>query len=297
MALTNKLWNRRIAVRRLVTDKKMQGAALPWPTQVVRAAGPEAHTSAMPLEEPLSVEVNGQRVAVLMRLPGSEKELGAGFCISEGIIASFDAVLTVHHCGRGLPDPIGSSQEQAESRNRVQIRARPEAVHFDAQSDVVRLIRTGCGAVEVTDMVDNLPRLNSNLCVPAEMLLGLNATMRQAQDLYKVSGGVHAAALFDDQGHLIALQEDVGRHNAIDKVIGHCLLRGISLQDRILVATGRASHDMVTKAVRVGIPIITSISAATALAAQIAEDRRATLIGYLRSRRMSVYTHSWRVES
>jgi hypothetical protein len=194
MALTNKLWNRGIVVRRLVTDKKMQGAALPWPTQVVRAAGPEAHTSAMPLEEPLSVEVNGQRVAVLMRLPGSEKELGAGFCISEGIIASFDAVLTVHHCGRGLPDPIGSSQEQAESRNRVQIRARPEAVHFDAQSDVVRLIRTGCGAVEVTDMVDNLPRLNSDLCVPAEMLLGLNAAMRQAQDLYKVSGGVHAAA-------------------------------------------------------------------------------------------------------
>ena len=107
----------------------------------------------------------------------------------------------------------------------------------------------------------------------------------------------YAAALFDVGGDLLTLQEDVGRHNAIDKVIGYCLLLGISLRDRILVATGRASHDMVTKSVRVGIPIIVSISAATALAAQIAEDRGATLIGYLRGRRMSVYTHPWRVKS
>jgi len=284
--------------RESVTVEEIRGTPTqPWSTQVVRAVGPEEHTSAMVLEEPLSVEVNGQRVAVLMRLPGNEKELGVGFCISEGIIASFEDVLIVHHCGRGLPDPIGSAQDQAESRNRVQIRTRPEAVRFDAQSDVVRLIRTGCGAVDVADMVDTLPRLDGDFCVPAGMLLDLNAAMRRAQDLYKVSGGVHAAALFDAGGDLLTLQEDVGRHNAIDKVIGYCLLRGISLRDRILLATGRASHDMVTKSVRVGIPIIVSISAATALAAQIAEDRGATLIGYLRGRRMSVYTHPWRVKS
>lgn len=285
-------------VRRFaVTEKEIRGTpTLPWPTQVMRLAGPEDHTSAIVLEEPLSVEVNDQRVAVLMRLPGDEKELGIGFCVSEGIVTDFEAVMTVHHCGRGLPDPIGSSEEQAESRNRVQIRARPEAVRFDVQADVVRLIRTGCGAVDVADVTGNLPRLNSDFCVPAETLLDLNAAMRQAQDLYKVSGGVHAAALFDAQGRLITLQEDIGRHNAIDKAIGYCLLRGISLQERILVATGRASHDMVTKALRVGIPIIISISAATALAAQIADDRGATLIGYLRGRRMSVYTHPWRIE-
>lgn len=242
------------------------------------------------------MEVNEQRVAVLMRLPGHEKELGVGFCISEGIIKGFEAVLTVHHCGRGLPDPIGSREEQAESRNRVQIRAQPEAVHFDAQADVARLIRAGCGAVDVTDMTDGLPRLNSDLRVPAETLLDLNAAMRQAQDLYKMSGGVHAAALFDAKGCLITLQEDIGRHNAIDKAIGYCLLRGIPLQDCILVATGRASHDMVTKSLRVSIPVIISISAVTALAAQIAKDRGATLIGYLRGGRMSVYTHPWRIE-
>lgn len=281
-----------------VTDKEMQDTpTLPWPTQIVRAAGPKDCTTAMILEEPLSVEVNGQRVAVLMRLPGDEKELGVGFCVSEGIITGFESVLTVHHCGQSLPDPIGSSEEQAESRNRVQIRARPEAVRFDVQADVVRLIRTGCGAVDVSDMANDLPRLNNDFRVPAEMLLGLNAATRQAQDLYKVAGGVHAAALFDAKGRLITLQEDIGRHNAIDKAIGYCLLRGILLQDRILVATGRASHEMVTKSLRVGIPIIVSISAATALAAQIAEDRGATLIGYLRGRRMSVYTHPWRVEN
>ena len=284
--------------RESVTVEEIRGTPTqPWSTQVMRADGPEEHTSAMVLEEPLAVEVNGQRVAVLMRLPGNEKELGVGFCISEGIIASFEDVLIVHHCGRGLPDPIGSAQDQAESRNRVQVRALPGAVRFDAQSDVVRLIRTGCGAVDVADMVETLPRLDGDFYVPAAVLLGLNAAMRQAQDLYKVSGGVHAAALFDAGGDLLTLQEDVGRHNAIDKAIGYCLLRGISLRDCILVATGRASHDMVTKSVRVGIPIIVSISAATALAAQIAEDRGATLIGYLRGRRMSVYTHPWRVKS
>lgn len=284
--------------RESVTEEEIRGTPTqPWPTQVVRAAGPQDHTSAMVLEEPLSVEVNGQRVAVLMRLPGNEKELGVGFCISEGIITGFESVLIVHHCGRSLPDPIGSSEEQAESRNRVQIRARPEAVRFDAQTDVIRLIRTGCGAVDVAGMSGDLPRLNSDFCVPAGMLLGLNVTIRQAQDLYKVSGGVHAAAIFDAGGHLLTLQEDIGRHNAIDKALGYCLLRDIPLQDRILVATGRASHEMVTKSLRVGIPIIVSISAATALAAQIAEDCGATLIGYLRSRRMSVYTHPWRIEN
>lgn len=281
-----------------VTEKEIRGTpTLAWPTQVVRAFGLEDRTTAMVLEEPLSVEVNGQRVAVLMRLPGNEKELGVGFCISEGIITGFEAVLTVHHCGRGLPDPVGSSEEQAESRNRVQIRARPEAVRFDAQANVVRLIRTGCGAVGVTDMTNDLPQLNGDLCVSSQVLLGLNTLLRQYQELYKLSGGVHAAALFDAQGHLITLQEDVGRHNALDKVIGYCLLRDIPLQDRILVVTGRASHEVVTKSVRVGIPLIISISSATALAAQIAEDRGITLIGYLRGHRMSVYTHPWRVKN
>ncbi len=281
-----------------ITDKELQGTPTqPWPTRIVRAAGPQDRNTAVVLEEPLSVEVNGRRVAVLMRLPGDEKELAVGFCVSEGIIAGFEGVLTVHHCGRGLPDPIGNAEEQAESRNRVQIRAVPQAVRFDAQADVVRLIRTGCGAVDVAAMTGDLPRLNSDFRVPAEVLLGLNAAMRQAQELYKVSGGVHAAALFDAEGGLITLQEDIGRHNAIDKVLGYCLLRRMSLQDRILVATGRASHDMVTKSLRVGIPIIVSISAATALAAQIAQDRGATLIGYLRGKRMNVYTHPWRIES
>jgi FdhD protein len=284
--------------RASVTEKEIEGTpSLLWPTQVVRTAGPEDHASAIVLEEPLSVEVNGQRVAVLMRLPGNEKELGVGFCVSEGILVDFESVLTIHHCGRSLPDPIGSSEDQAESRNRVQIRARPGAIHFDAQSNVIRLIRTGCGAVDVAEMADDLPHLNSNFRVPAERLLSLNAAMREAQDLYKVSGGVHAAALFDADGRLITLQEDIGRHNAIDKAIGYCLLRGISLQDRILVATGRASHDMITKSVRLGIPVIVSISAVTALAVQIAEDRNATLIGYLRGGRMSVYTHPWRIEN
>ena len=279
------------------TEKEIKSTpTLSWPTQVVRADGPQEHNSAMPLEEPLSVEVNGQRVAVLMRLPGGEKELALGFCISEGIIAGFEDVLIVRHCGSDLPAPAGKGEEQSESRNRVHIHARPESLNFDAPSNVLRLIRSGCGAVNPSYMTNDLPRLNGNLGVSVEVLLGLNASMRQAQELYKLSGGVHAAAIFDAQGCLLALEEDIGRHNAIDKVIGYCLLRGIPLRDHILVATGRASHEMVTKSVRVGIAVVASISAATTMAAQIAEDRGVTLIGYLRSKRMSVYTHPWRIE-
>lgn len=283
--------------RESITEQEIEGTpSLPWSTRVIREVGSEEHTSAMVLEEPLSVEVNGQRVAVLMRLPGNEKELATGFCLSEGIISDFGAVMTVHHCGRGLPDPIGSEEEQTESRNRVQISARPEAVRFDAQADVVRLIRTGCGAADVADIADTLPRLNGDFYVSVETLLALNGALRQAQELYKLSGGVHAAALFDGDGNLLTLQEDLGRHNAIDKAIGYCLLRGIPLKNHILLATGRASYEMVTKSLRVGIPIIVSVSAATALAAQIAQDRGATLVGYLRGGRMSVYTHPWRIK-
>ncbi len=281
-----------------ISEDEIQGKPTQsWSTEVIDGAGQKKQTSALVIEEPLSVEVNSQRVAVLMRLPGHEKELGAGFCVSEGIVDSFDDLLTVQHCGSGFSDSIDNSDDQSESRNKVSIRARPEAVHFDAQTDIVRLIRSGCGAADVAYLRDNLPTIKTELRVSTKMLLNLNMTTRQAQDLYKISGGVHAAALFDSEGGLITIQEDIGRHNAIDKVIGFCLLRNIPLKDTVLVATGRASHEMVTKSLRAGISIIASVSAATALAAQIAENHNLTLIGYLRGRGMSVYTHSRRIEA
>jgi FdhD protein len=253
----------------------------------------------MLLEEPLSLEINGNQVAVLMRLPGQEKELVAGFCLSEGLVPRFDDILMIHHCGQGLPAPDEAQDAEGDaltSRNRIQVRVRPEALTPDARMEVVRLIRAGCGAVDVDRSQLPLPRVTSPFCADAETMLGMERTMREAQVLHREVGGVHAVALFDAAGELVVLCEDVGRHNAVDKAVGHCLLRSIPLDDKIVLCSGRLSYEMVTKAIRVGLPILCSVSTPTALAVQIAEEFGLTLVGYLRGRRMAVYAHAERIE-
>ena len=248
-------------------------------------------------EEPLSLLINGQQAAVLMRLPGMEKELAAGFCISEGLVDSFAHILMIHHCGQGLPAPgeVESEDGSLMSRNQIEVRVSPGAVDEGARLEVVRLIRAGCGAVDVGRAELPLPTLADGPQVAADVLLGLSHAMREGQVLRKAAGGVHAAALFDTTGSPVAICEDVGRHNAVDKALGHCLLRGIDLGDKMLLCSGRLSYEMITKTIRAGLPIICSVSAPTALAADIAGHHNVTLIGYLRGGRMTLYTHAERV--
>jgi len=240
------------------------------------------------LEEPLSLRINNQQVAVLMRLPGLEKELAAGFCISEGLIGAFDDILTIRHCGSELP--VEDLDEDAgESRNHVDVIARPESLNQDARLDVVRLIRAGCGAVDVDRAELPLNEVASDLAIDAAAVLSFAKKMREAQVLHKHVGGVHAAALFDRDGELMILCEDVGRHNAVDKAIGHCLLRGIPLDETSLLCSGRLSYEMVTKAIRAGLPLLASVSAPTSLAVDIASRYGLTIVGYLRGGRMTIY--------
>lgn len=247
------------------------------------------------LEEPLSLHVNGQQVAVLMRLPGMEKELAAGFCISEGLVADFADVLTIRHCGRGLPEMEAGAEAGGESRNQVEVLVRPGGLRPEARLEVVRLIRAGCGAVDVDRAEMPLSPVQSELVVDTQVVLGLSQAMAAAQELHRQAGGVHAAALFDAQGKLLILCEDVGRHNAVDKAVGHCLLRGIPLADKLLLCSGHLSYEMVTKAIRLGLPILLSMSAPTALGVQFAERFGLTIAGYLRGSRMTVYTHPRRL--
>jgi len=247
------------------------------------------------LEEPLEVVLNGQPIAVLMRMPGHEKELAAGFCLSEGYVRDARDVLLVHHCGIGQPVPSAEGEEAFDSRNRVALRVVPEGVLRPCGADVVRLIRSGCGAAEVTALAEELPTVGGSLSVQCSTLLGLDRAMRERQTVHREVGGTHAAALFRADGRMIAIAEDIGRHNAVDKVIGHCLLRGIDLAEMVMVTSGRASYEMASKAIRVGIPVIASVSAPTALAVQLAQSRGLTLIGYLRGGSMNVYTHPQRV--
>jgi FdhD protein len=251
------------------------------------------------LEEPLALHLNGNQVAVLMRMPGMEKELAAGFCLSEGLVARFADIYTIHHCGQGLPSPLEEAEQApGTSRNRVELRVRPEALRPDARLEVVRLIRAGCGAVDIDHTELSLTPVqdgDGTYRVDYRVLLGLDKSMRAEQQLHREVGGVHAAALYDLAGKIAVLCEDIGRHNAVDKAIGYCLLRDIPVRDKLLLCSGRFSYEMVTKAVRLGIPLIASFSAPTALAVQFAERFNVTIVGYLRGSKMTVYTHPGRI--
>jgi len=274
----------------------------PWRVWRITDDAVAAEDIHMVQEEPLALHVNDRQVAVLMRLPGMEKELAAGFMISEGLVTSFDAVHMIHHCGQGLPAPgeETSTEEEAPpmtSRNRIDVTVRPDALRPEARLEVVRLIRAGCGAVDVDRAEIPLPEVSSRLRVRPEALRAMASAMRSGQHLHEGVGGVHAAALCDVDGRAIIVCEDVGRHNAVDKAVGHCLLRGIPLEGTMLLCSGRLSYEMVTKVIRVGIPVLASVSTPTALAVRLAEHFGLTVVGYLRGNRMTVYTHPERIQT
>lgn len=272
----------------------------PWHVWRIADGAATAEDILMVQEEPLALHVNGRQVAVLMRLPGMEKELAAGFVISEGLVTSFDAVHVIHHCGQGLPAP-GEEASQGEeappmaSRNRIEVTVPPDALRPEARLEVVRLIRAGCGAVDVDRAEIPLPEVSSDLRVHPAALRAMASAMRAGQHLHEGVGGVHAAALCDAEGQAIVVCEDVGRHNAVDKAVGYCLLRGIPLERTMLLCSGRLSYEMVTKVVRAGIPVLASVSTPTALAVRLAERFGLTVVGYLRGDRMTVYTHPERI--
>lgn len=279
---------------------EMQGDSpnITWPIQRIRSRSVEALDDVVLMEEPLEIVINGERVAVLMRMPGQEKELVAGFCISEGYVRRARDILLIHHCGLGLPAPgeEAGEGEGAESRNRVEVRVSEGSFHPPEADDMVRLIRSGCGAADVSAVGDLLPYLSDGFSVHSSVLLNLGKAMRELQKVHHRIGGTHSAAVFRGDGKAVYQAEDIGRHNAVDKVIGYCLLRKIPLRDKMLVTSGRASYEMAMKAIRVEIPVIATLSAPTSMAVELAEDRGLTLIGYLRGGRMNVYTHAHRIK-
>jgi len=272
-----------------------------WPTALtpawqIRGGQSQQQQIEVALEEPLALQVNGRQVAVLMRLPGMEKELAAGYCVSEGLVGGFSDILLVHHCGQGLPAPgEATPEEAAESRNRVEVTVAPRAFQPDARFEVVRLIRAGCGAADVAAADLPLESVGDGLVVRLRTVLGLARAMRSEQRIHRRVGALHAAAIFCPGGHLVILAEDVGRHNAVDKAAGHCLLRDIPLGDKLLLCSGRLTYEMVTKTIRLGIPLLLSLSAPTALAIQLAQQYGLTLVGRLRRRGMTVYSHPQRL--
>jgi FdhD protein len=276
---------------------KTNGSLLPWIITEFRGKSTKQAPASVVIEEPLEIRINDQPVAVLMRTPGAEKELAVGFCLSEGLIADMADIALVHHCGQASPTMLEDSEVGLEeSRNMVRITLASPSASRDPRLDVVRLIRSGCGRTDAEELASQLVPLDNDLRVQSKILLKLTSTIKQEQEAYREAGGIHAAGILTRQGELVTMREDIGRHNAVDKVLGHCLIQGITLKDKILVSTGRASYEMVTKAVRLGLPVAASLSSPTSLAVELAEHLNCTLIGYLRGQRMRVYTHAWRLK-
>jgi FdhD protein len=238
-------------------------------------------------EEPLEIRVRGRAVSVTMRTPGHDAELAAGFLVTEGIIRGATDLLRIEHCDRN------------ETGNVLNVLLAP-----DVPVDFERLTRHVfassscglCGKATIDSVRRQFLPIHSDMMVDAEILATLPARMRASQETFDRTGGLHAAALFDAGGNLVVLREDVGRHNAVDKVVGHCLMRGPFPLDRhVLLVSGRGSFEIMQKALAARVPIVAAVSAPSSLAATFAQESGQTLIGFLRDRRMNVYANPRRV--
>jgi FdhD protein len=246
--------------------------------EVVRLPEGETEPDAIAVEEPLEIRVGGRPIAVTMRTPGHDEELALGFLVSEGV------------------SPLRASVPADLAQNTVVV----EAESFDFE----RLSRNfytssscgvcGKGALEAVAV--EAPRVESDLVVPAELVAQLPERLREAQPTFAVTGGLHATGLFSSDGELFVVREDVGRHNAMDKVVGWAFGRRLlPLADKILCVSGRLSFELVQKAAVAGCPLLVAVGAPSTLAVDLARDRGVTLCGFVRGGRINVYSESQRI--
>ena len=238
-------------------------------------------------EEPLEIRVRGRAISVTMRTPGHDQELAAGFLVSEGLIRARGDIAKIEPCDRN------------EDGNLLNVVLAPEVpVDFEQLTrHVFASSSCGlCGKATIESVQKTFPPIESKMQIDAATILALPAKMRQQQETFGRTGGLHAAALFDAAGNLLALREDVGRHNAVDKILGYALLNDLWPLDRhILMVSGRSSFEIMQKALAGRLPIVAAVSAPSSLAVEFAQESGQTLVGFLRERRMNVYSHPERI--
>ena len=241
-------------------------------------------------EEPLEIRVEGQSVAVVMRTPGDDRELAAGFLLTEGIIKWSRDLFDLTTCVNG---------GHAGNDNVIDA-----ALSKPATFDVAKLSRhvftsSSCGVcakATIDSVIKRRKRLHDDVRVSAEVIFGLSRRLASKQTAFKATGGLHACALFDAKGTLLATREDVGRHNALDKLAGWALLeKRIPLNGCIVLLSGRSSFEMMQKAHAAGIAVVVAIGAPSSLAVEFAEEAGQTLCGFVRGRSMNVYAGAERI--
>lgn len=246
-------------------------------------------------EEPLEIRVGDEPLSVTMRTPGHDLELAAGFLFTEGLIQERSQLTALENLAHKNGSPKGST-----NANVVRARISPEAAPDMGKMRRNFFAGSSCGicgkASIETIRARNLTSPNPDFRLDAEILVRLPEKLRSAQDVFERTGGLHAAALFDPRGELLALREDIGRHNAVDKVIGWALLENrVPIVDSVLLVSGRGGFEIVQKAIVAGLPLVASVSAPSSLAVQLARELRLTLIGFLRGRRFVIYSGEERI--
>ncbi|HVR62350.1 MAG TPA: formate dehydrogenase accessory sulfurtransferase FdhD [Polyangia bacterium] len=241
------------------------------------------------VEEPLEIRIGGDSLVVTMRTPGDDLDLAAGFLFTEGVIATPDDVATIAHTADDGPD----------AGNIVVV--TPRADRPLRVADARRIIRATaacglCGKENIAAVRRRIARLTSDARVSLRTLATLPDAVRAAQPVFDATGGLHAVGLFQLDGTLIVAKEDVGRHNAVDKVLGHQLLQGRrQFADTMMMVSGRAGFEIVQKAAVAGVPIVGAVSAPSSLAVDLARDVGMTLVGFVRGASANVYSHAFRV--
>ncbi|MFI0774523.1 formate dehydrogenase accessory sulfurtransferase FdhD [Streptomyces sp. NPDC021212] len=250
-------------------------------------------------EEPLEIRLNGKPLAITMRTPGDDFALAAGFLVSEGVLGSADELANIVYCA-------GATEDGSNTYNVVDVKLAPGVPVPDITLERNVYTTSSCGlcgkasldAVRTTARwrLDEPDDGHAPVRITPETLTALPDRLRAAQRVFDRTGGLHAAALFTPEGELLDIREDVGRHNAVDKLVGRAVQQGrLPLSGAVLLVSGRASFELAQKAVMAGIPVLAAVSAPSSLAVDLADEAGLTLVGFLRGTSMNVYAGEHRL--
>jgi FdhD protein len=241
------------------------------------------------VEAPLAVSARGQRMLIIMRTPGHDLELVAGLLHAEALPAAELRVVVA----AGEP-AVQCQREQESEPDCIDVDLDPS--HFAARALTSVAACGVCGRQTIADLEKIAKSVETDFAVRSEVVRAIPARLRQRQAVFDDTGGLHAAALCTRTGELVVVREDVGRHNAVDKVVGWALACNLTPADHLLLVSGRLGYEIVQKAVRLGVPVIVAVSAPTSLAIELAERFRVAVCAFVRGDRFNVYSHGWRIE-
>jgi len=266
------------------------------------------------IEEPLEIQLNygpsnsrqTRSISVTMRTPGNDFDLAAGFLMTEGVVRDANDIEQIANAGHPFSEP----EQSPQTMDAIKLRSKQNIVRVDLATDVAVSLAnlqrnfyttSSCGICGKASLLALRtvcpPRAKNNFRMDAELLYGLPGRLRESQGVFDRTGGLHAAGLFDSTGDLLALREDVGRHNAVDKLIGSEFLADRTpLRDRLLLLSGRASFELLQKALMGGIPMVAAVGAPSSLAVQVAKDFDITLVGFLRDGHFNIYHGSENID-